>query len=173
MAVLPITKCSQQNIENYLDVRRQKIHSQAYTTSHEESWRQHSLTKRRLRSNLIAAYSFLKDRCKNAEPNSPRLWQMAQQEAIATNCGLGISGCMYIMRNFTRNVVQHWNRLPMVDVDTPGNFQDLAIQTHGWLNLVLGIVILWGGGWKMCCSDVPWKQHFYDSVWCDSVILPP
>lgn len=60
--------------------------------SHEERWRQHSLTKRRLRSNLIAAYTFLKDRQKNAEPNPPQLWQMAQQEAIAMNRGLGGSG---------------------------------------------------------------------------------
>lgn len=38
-----------------------------------------------------STYSFLKDRYKNAQPNSPQLLQIAQQEAIATNNGLGVS----------------------------------------------------------------------------------
>lgn len=87
----------------------------------EEKLSQHSLTKRRLRSDIIVAYSFLKNRYKNAETISPQLWQMAQAALARLDIG----------RNFTRSLVQHWNRLPMDDVDILESFQDMTRQTNG------------------------------------------
>lgn len=104
---------------SYPDARKQ-MYLQAYNICIRKR-RQHSLTKARLRSNLIIAYRFLKSRCKNAETISSQLWQMEKE----------VTARLVIKRKFTKSLEQCWNRLPMDDMDILGSFQDLTRQTNG------------------------------------------
>lgn len=72
---------------------------------------------------------------------------------------------MDLWKNFTKRSVQHRNSLPG-NVGNPEDFQELAWQSHGWPDIILGILLLWVACWTRQPLEVPSHQHDYDSFIC-------